>query len=159
MKGFHFARRPQFLPTQSTVCEHVREQAAPPADDPRGKTAILRYRVGARAATGGGQWTWLEIELETGRTHQIRVHMKEAGHPIVCDALYGDGKPLLVSSLKSRFKLSRDAEEEKPILGRLALHSFQLEFKGMDGKSIELEAPLPKDMKALLQQLRKWKSS
>ena len=85
--------------------------------------------------------------------------MKDIGHPIVCDVLYGDGKPVLVSSLKSKFKLSKDAEEEKPILGRLALHAYQLIFSEIDGKIFELEAPLPKDMRATLQQLAKRKKA
>ena len=102
-------------------------------------------------------YSLVQFRIHTGRTHQIRVHMKEIGHPIVADALYGDGKPILVSSLKSKFKLSKDVEEEKPILGRLALHSFQLALKAMNGSNIELEAPLPKDMRATLQQLAKRK--
>ncbi len=102
-------------------------------------------------------YSFLQFQIHTGRTHQIRVHMKDIGHPIVCDVLYGDGKPILVSALKSKFKLSKDAEEEKPILGRLALHAFQLTFKDIDGKIVELEAPLPKDMRATLQQLAKRK--
>ncbi len=51
----------------------------------------------------------------------------------------------------------KDELEERPILGRLALHSFQLGFKDIDGRTIELEAELPKDMRATLQQLRKRK--
>ena len=102
-------------------------------------------------------YSFVQFQIHTGRTHQIRVHMKDIGHPIVCDVLYGDGKPILVSALKSKFKLSKDAEEEKPILGRLALHAFQLTFNDMDGKLVELEAPLPKDMRATLQQLAKRK--
>jgi 23S rRNA pseudouridine1911/1915/1917 synthase len=99
----------------------------------------------------------VKFRIHTGRTHQIRVHMQEMGHPVVCDPVYGDGKPILVSSLKSKFKLSKDIEEERPILNRLALHSFQLSFKGMDEKEIDLEAPLPKDLRATLQQLAKRK--
>jgi len=102
-------------------------------------------------------YSYLQFRIHTGRTHQIRVHMKEMGHPVVADAVYGDGKPILVSSLKSKFKLSKDVEEEKPILGRLALHSFQLELKDRSGKTIEFEAPVPKDMRATLQQLAKRK--
>jgi len=102
-------------------------------------------------------YSLVQFRIHTGRTHQIRVHMKEIGHPVVCDSLYGDGKPILVSSLKSKFKLSKDIEEERPILGRLALHSFQLAFLDANGRSIELEAPLPKDMRATLQQLGKRK--
>ena len=102
-------------------------------------------------------YSYLQFQIHTGRTHQIRVHMKDIGNPVVCDVVYGDGKPILVSSLKSKFKLSKDAEEEKPILGRLALHAFQLTFKDINGKLVELEAPLPKDIRATLQQLAKRK--
>jgi 23S rRNA pseudouridine955/2504/2580 synthase/23S rRNA pseudouridine1911/1915/1917 synthase len=118
-----------------------------------GKESLTDYEV----LEDFGIYSWVQFQIHTGRTHQIRVHMKETGHPIVCDALYGDGKPVLVSTLKSKFKLSKDVEEEKPILNRLALHAFQLTFKNINGKLIELEAPLPKDMRATLQQLAKRK--
>jgi 23S rRNA pseudouridine1911/1915/1917 synthase len=117
----------------------------------KGKESLTDYEV----LEDFGIYSWLQFQIHTGRTHQIRVHMKETGHPVVCDGLYGDGKPVLVSSLKSKFKLSKDAEEEKPILNRLALHAFQLSFKDISGKLIELEAPLPKDIRATLQQLAK----
>jgi 23S rRNA pseudouridine955/2504/2580 synthase/23S rRNA pseudouridine1911/1915/1917 synthase len=117
----------------------------------KGKESLTDYEV----LEDFGIYSWLQFRIYTGRTHQIRVHMKETGHPVVCDVLYGDGKPVLVSSLKSKFKLSKEAEEEKPILNRLALHAFQLTFKDTSGKLIELEAPLPKDIRATLQQLAK----
>jgi 23S rRNA pseudouridine1911/1915/1917 synthase len=120
----------------------------------KGKESITDYEV----LEDFGIYSHLQFRIHTGRTHQIRVHMKDAGHPIVCDSVYGDGKPILVSSLKSKFKLSKDVEEEKPILGRLALHSFQLSVTGLDGNTIDLEAPLPKDMRATLQQLGKKKT-
>ena len=120
----------------------------------KGKESLTEYEV----LEDFGIYSWLQFQIHTGRTHQIRVHMKETGHPVVCDTLYGDGKPVLVSSLKSKFKLSRDAEEEIPILNRLALHAFQLSFTDRNGKMIELEAPLPKDIRATLQQLTKRKS-
>jgi 23S rRNA pseudouridine955/2504/2580 synthase/23S rRNA pseudouridine1911/1915/1917 synthase len=97
----------------------------------------------------------VKFELHTGRTHQIRVHAKHWGHPIVADGVYGDGKPVLISSIKKKYKLSKNAEEEKPILARLALHAFQLHFVNLKGEDQWLEAPLHKDMQALLQQLRK----
>lgn len=118
-----------------------------------GKESLTDYKV----LEDFGIFSYVQFQILTGRTHQIRVHMKDIGHPIVCDELYGDGKPILVSSLKSKFKLSKDIEEERPILNRLALHAFQLTFKDIIGKSIELEAPLPKDMRATLQQLAKRK--
>jgi 23S rRNA pseudouridine955/2504/2580 synthase/23S rRNA pseudouridine1911/1915/1917 synthase len=98
----------------------------------------------------------VQFNIHTGRTHQIRVHMQYAGHPIVCDELYGDGQPILISSLKKKYKLSRHEEQERPILNRLGLHASQLSFKDVHGLELAFEAPLPKDLKALLQQLRKW---
>jgi len=119
----------------------------------KGKESLTDYEV----VEDFGIYSLLQFRIYTGRTHQIRVHMKDIGHPVVCDQLYGDGKSILVSSLKSKFKLSKDAEEEKPILNRLALHAFRLSFADIDGNLINLEAPLHKDMRATLQQLQKRK--
>lgn len=99
-------------------------------------------------------YSWVQFRIHTGRTHQIRVHMKHAGHPIVCDELYGDGKPVFISSIKKNYNLSKDTETERPLLSRLALHSYKLKFE-LNGKEYNLEAELPKDLRALLQQLRK----
>lgn len=101
-------------------------------------------------------FSWMQFQIHTGRTHQIRVHMKDLGHPIVCDELYGDGKPILISNIKRNYKLSKDELEERPILNRLGLHSWRLRFI-LNGKEYELEAEVPKDLRALLQQLRKHK--
>lgn len=118
----------------------------------KGKPSVTEYEVMEQFRT----FTWMQFHILTGRTHQIRVHMKHIGHSIACDELYGDGKPILLSSFKKKFNLSKSAEEERPILQRLALHAAQLSFKDAPGKVHHFEAPLPKDLKALLQQLRKW---
>lgn len=99
-------------------------------------------------------YSWMGFQIFTGRTHQIRVHMKHLGHPVVADPVYGDGKPVFISSLKKNYKLSDSEEEERPILARLALHAARLKFT-LNEKDYDLEAPLPKDLRALLQQLRK----
>ncbi|MBL0269058.1 MAG: RNA pseudouridine synthase [Chitinophagaceae bacterium] len=136
---------------------------APIAEHPAQNGTMIVHRKGKEALTdykvleSFGIYSLLQFRIHTGRTHQIRVHLKDIGHPIVCDPLYGDGKPVLVSSLKSKFKLSKDVEEERPILGRLALHAFQLSFTDMNGEMVAIEAPLPKDMRATLQQLQKRK--
>lgn len=104
------------------------------------------------------QWplySLVEFRIYTGRTHQIRVHMQSIGHPIVCDELYGDGKPFLLSGIKKKYNAPRD-EEEKPLLNRLALHAYKLVFTAPDGKEIVAEAPLPKDIAACVNQLNKW---
>ena len=82
--------------------------------------------------------------------------MQSLGHSLVGDPLYGDGGALYVSQLKKKFNLAKLEEEEKPILSRLALHAHKLSFKKADGSVVAVEAPLPKDMRASLQQLRKW---
>jgi 23S rRNA pseudouridine1911/1915/1917 synthase len=118
----------------------------------KGKPSVTGYEVLEQFRA----FTWMQFHILTGRTHQIRVHMKHIGHAIACDELYGDGKPILLSSFKKKFNLSKSEEEERPILQRLALHAAQLSFKDASGKEHHFEAPLPKDLKALLQQLRKW---
>ena len=118
----------------------------------KGKPSITSYAV-LEQFHG---YAYLQFQIYTGRTHQIRVHMKHIGHPIVCDDLYGDGKALLLSSFKKKFKLSKDVEEERPLLSRLALHAAKLTIKLSSGEPLLLEAPLPKDLRATLEQLGKW---
>jgi RluA family pseudouridine synthase len=102
-----------------------------PADDPRGKIAILRYRVRGRGETESGQWTWLEIELETGRTHQIRVQAASRGHAVVGDAQYGSTRPF-----------GEQFEDER--LRAIALHARQLGFNHpMTQEVVDILAPLP----------------
>ena len=118
----------------------------------KGKPSITDYEV----LESFRLYSWVQFQIHTGRTHQIRVHMQHLGHSIICDEIYGDPKPILLSSIKRNFKLAKSAEEEKPILARLGLHSYRLNFT-LKGKAYNLEAPIPKDLKALLQQLKKWK--
>jgi 23S rRNA pseudouridine955/2504/2580 synthase/23S rRNA pseudouridine1911/1915/1917 synthase len=120
----------------------------------RGKAALTDYTVQEEL----GPYSLVQFRIHTGRTHQIRVHMQSLGHPIACDDLYGDGRPVLLSSIKRNFKLSRSQEQELPILARMGLHSQTLRFTDDAGTLHTLEAEMPKDMRALLQQLRKWKS-
>ena len=117
----------------------------------RGKPSVTDYEVMEENKT----FSLVQFQLHTGRTHQIRVHCKNIGHPLACDDLYGDGKPVLLSSIKKKYKLSKHDEKERPMLNRLALHSYRLKFTGEDGKVIDLKAELPKDIRALMQQLQK----
>ncbi|WP_026768085.1 RluA family pseudouridine synthase [Asinibacterium sp. OR53] len=119
----------------------------------KGKASLTDYEV----LESFRLYSWMQFRIHTGRTHQIRLHMQHIGHPIVCDDLYGDAQPVLLSALKKKFKLSKAAEEERPLLSRLALHSHRLSFD-LNGERFELEAELPKELRALLQQLRKWSS-
>ena len=119
----------------------------------KGKPSQTSYEVVQQLA----MYCLVKCIIHTGRTHQIRVHMKHMGHPIVCDELYGSAAPLLLSALKGKkFKQSKEVETEKPLLNRLALHAWQLSFTDLNGEKIELEAPLPKDLRATIRQLEKW---
>lgn len=116
----------------------------------KGKLSITDYEV----LEDFGIYSLVKLRLHTGRTHQIRVHMKCINHPVACDELYGNGKPVLLSSFKKKYKLSQHDETERPLLNRVALHSSGLNFSLPTG-NYNLEAPLPKDMHAVLMQLRK----
>ncbi|HMI77580.1 MAG TPA: pseudouridine synthase, partial [Ferruginibacter sp.] len=134
---------------------------APISEHPLQKGLMVVHRKGKGSVTAyevieeHKSFSLLQFQLHTGRTHQIRVHCKNMGHPLACDELYGDGKPVLLSSIKRNYKLSKHDEEERPMLNRLALHSYRLIFTDAEGKEFDLVAELPKDIKALLQQLRK----
>lgn len=137
------------------------EIEAPIMEDPAHKGRMIVHRKGKPSHTGylvleaHKPYSLLRFELHTGRTHQIRVHAREIGHPLACDPLYGDGKPVYISSFKKKFKLSKDEEQERPILNRLALHAWELTLPLPDGESITLQSPMPKEFKALMQQLGK----
>lgn len=116
-----------------------------------GKPSLTSYEV----LDANPHFSMVSFQLHTGRTHQIRVHSKNIGHPLVCDPLYGDGKPVLLSSIKKKFKLSRHDEEERPMISRLALHSYKLIFEDQHGERMELIAPIPKQFSVLMRQLKK----
>jgi 23S rRNA pseudouridine955/2504/2580 synthase len=95
--------------------------------------------------------TLIECMPLTGRMHQIRIHLQCLKAPIVMDFLYG-GESVFLSQIKRKFKLAKNTEEQ-PLIQRVALHARRLAFEGMNGNSIETDAPYPKDMAALLRQL------
>ncbi len=102
--------------------------------------------------------TLVGCEPETGRTHQLRVHLKHADHPILCDKVYGEGErsALYLSQLKPGYK-SHEGTAERPLLGRLALHAERLKVAHpVTGAPLELVAPLPKDFEVALKYLRKF---
>ncbi len=70
----------------------------------RGKESITEYEV----LESYRFFSWMQYRILTGRTHQIRVHMKHLGHPILCDDIYGDGKPVFISQIKRNYKLSQN---------------------------------------------------
>ncbi|CUU45766.1 MULTISPECIES: RluA family pseudouridine synthase [Clostridium] len=100
--------------------------------DERGQRSITHYKV----VEEYNESSLVECKLETGRTHQIRVHLSHLGHPIYGDTLYGDG-------------------DEEDLIKRQALHAFGLDFKSpRSGEILSLRAELPDDMKELISKLK-----
>jgi RluA family pseudouridine synthase len=111
----------------------------------RGKESVTRFVC----VVSAGNYTVLEAFPETGRIHQIRVHLAALGHPVVCDPLYGSEKPVYLSSFKRNYR--GDPHEERPLLSRLGLHAQELTLP--DGQT--LTAPLARDISALINQMEK----
>jgi 23S rRNA pseudouridine1911/1915/1917 synthase len=116
-----------------------------------GREAITHYAVEARFGGAGWDITRLRCELETGRTHQIRVHLAHIGHPLVADQLYAPGYVT-----KSR-RLPEDLRAIVDGLGRQALHAAELGFEHpVSGAEMYFEAALPPDLDALQTALERW---
>ncbi|MFB6457553.1 RluA family pseudouridine synthase [Chitinophaga sp. Hz27] len=146
----------QIVPKKGSVNEGIMEhpvQKGKMVTNRKGKASLTDYEVQEEF----GLFSLVRMQIHTGRTHQIRVHMKHLGHPIAVDELYGNGEPVKLSTIKKKFKLGKHTEEERPLLSRLALHAAMLVFKDQQGVEHTVEAPLPKDMAAVLNQLRKHK--
>ncbi len=119
-------------------------------DASKGKPAKTRFEAIERFRG----FTLVRALPETGRTHQIRVHLAASGLTIVADPLYGDGASLMLSALKRKWK--GDVYEERPLLGRTALHAAKVALMHpATGARLAIEAPLPRDFRATLAQLRK----
>jgi RluA family pseudouridine synthase len=119
----------------------------------KGKESITEYKVIEKFKN----YSLLECNILTGRTHQIRVHLKHIGHPLVVDHQYGGKGAFFLSDFKKRkFNLGK-WDEEVPMLSRVPLHSFSLTFQHpTSGEQMTIEAEMPKDMRAVLSQLSKW---
>jgi 23S rRNA pseudouridine1911/1915/1917 synthase len=128
-----------------SVAAAVGRIEAPIGRDPRHRTRMAVVPDGREAVTGYrvrerfGEWTLLELDLVTGRTHQIRVHLAAIGHPVAGDPVYGTGT-------------SRRGPEG---LERMFLHAWRLDLAApSDGHLVRAVAPLPAELEAVLDGLR-----
>ncbi|HVT96502.1 MAG TPA: RluA family pseudouridine synthase, partial [Acidobacteriaceae bacterium] len=114
------------------------------------RTAISHYTVLRRIASRFGPLTLVSVRIETGRTHQIRVHLASIGHPVVGDTLYGAPARLMVIPGRR----TADPEPESLALKRNFLHAAELEFAHpRTGKPMALQSPLPAELEELLSQI------
>ena len=115
-----------------------------------GRTAISHYEVVRRIDSRFGKFTFVRVRIETGRTHQIRVHMASIGHPVVGDTLYGAPAVIAVPTKQKRAV----AGEESLALDRNFLHAAELAFAHpRTSKLLELSAPLPQELDDFLAML------
>ena len=122
-------------------------------DPKRGKRSVTEVSL----REDFGRYALLECRPRTGRTHQIRAHLRHAKLPIVGDSQYG-GRPLLLSKLKRDYRLKPGATE-RPLIATTALHAEQLKIPHpITSAEISIEAPWPKDFTVAVKYLRRFES-
>jgi 23S rRNA pseudouridine1911/1915/1917 synthase len=132
-----------------------------------GRAAVTHYRVVRRLDTKFGKFTLLDVKIDTGRTHQIRVHMAAMGHPVVGDTMYGAPREMRGKSNTSpvrqdQSRLSRKPREKDGAAGNAAvinlprnfLHAAELEFRHpRTGEMVALKSELPEELQEFLRTL------
>ncbi len=118
-----------------------------------GRLAVTAWKIEQRL----GPWTLLRVFPKTGKTHQIRVHLKSIGLPLAIDPLYnppreGAAAGLWLSQFKRDYR-PNSGQEERPLISRLTLHAHRLTFIDQAGQSQTIESPPPKDLRAVINQM------
>jgi len=120
-------------------------------DKGKGKQALTTYKVTKQFR----HFAVVEVQIHTGRTHQIRVHFQAIGHPLAVDKTYGQRDAFYLSEVKRYYKLKK-FEEERPIINRVSLHAHQLFLiHPTTSETVHFTAPLPKDLAVAIKQLEK----
>lgn len=133
-------------PPQGTI-------SAPIARNPRERKRMVTSRDGKESVTdykvidGNKHFSYLAVRIHTGRTHQIRVHLKSRGHPVLCDGLYGREVDADAAYIRTKKRIPGEA----PVISRQMLHAMRLSFKHpSSGTVVGYEAPIREDMQRAL---------
>ncbi len=129
-----------------------------------GREAVTHYRVVRRLETRFGKFSWLEVKIDTGRTHQIRVHVASMGHPVVGDGTYGapgeiraeasKPKPSLLAKTARSGAPDRELAPTAMSLSRNFLHAEELEFAHpRSGERVGFRSELPGELREFLREL------
>ena len=115
----------------------------------KGKAAITEYEV----IETFRNYALLKVKILTGRTHQIRVHLKHVGAPLLVDSKYGMAEAFYLSSIK---RLRKRPDQERPLISRCSLHAHVIQLKHpTTEETVSFTAEPPKDIRATLNQMRK----
>lgn len=144
------------METEGTIEAPISESPAHPGvmkvNHKHGKPSTTNYRV--EELFDG--YAFVEAMPESGRLHQIRVHLASINLPVLCDRVYGDGKPFFLSQVKPHYYSEGD---ERPLLSRTALHAGSITFTHPGtNEEMTCSSEIPKDMRSVLNYLRKFKS-
>jgi 23S rRNA pseudouridine1911/1915/1917 synthase len=142
--------------TAAVSRDRIRRTRMTTAPNENARSAVSHYEVIRRIETRFGPFALVRVRIESGRTHQIRVHMASLGHPVVGDTLYGAAGQIVEKTPAQSGKTAgrRGADGERFRLGRNFLHAARLEFTHpTTEKALELEAPLPEELTAFLARL------
>jgi len=154
-RGFGLEVYPVHIPKKGIIDNRIgpdNNKAGKMKVDPNGKEAFTEYEV----IENLDKYVALSVQIKTGRTHQIRVHLSHIGHPLAIDPLYGNPNGIYLSSFKSHYNQSKN-RVERPIMNRLTLHALKLIVTHpKTNEKMEFNSDLPKDFAVLRKLLKKY---
>ena len=119
----------------------------------RGKPSLTVFKLLEKFKN----YSLVEANIKTGRTHQVRIHFESIGYPLMIDSIYGRQSEFFLSQVKLKKYRRGKGVEERPLMSRTTLHAHSFAFDHpITGERVKFEVEPPKDFRAVLSQLRKW---
>jgi len=119
----------------------------------RGKPSLTVFKLLEKFKN----YSLVEANIKTGRTHQVRIHFESIGYPLMIDSVYGRQSEFFLSSIKLKKYRRGKNVVERPLMSRTTLHAYKVAFDHpTSGERVNFEVEPPKDFRAVMSQLRKW---